>query len=117
MNGSAKRKCLCCGDFFAPDRRNVRHQRYCSKPACCKESKALSQRRWLQSQRTKITSADPKTASVSKTGAKPNPATGAKRSLQPKYRYKISSQRKKLTMRSLCLEWLRMQLSLWDLNP
>ena len=49
MKGSAKRKCLCCGDFFAPDRRNVRHQRYCSKPACRKESKARSQRRWLQS--------------------------------------------------------------------
>src|ERR1700693_3541330 len=47
MKGSAKRKCLCCGDFFAPDRRNVRHQRYCSKRACRKESKALSQRRWL----------------------------------------------------------------------
>jgi hypothetical protein len=46
---SAKRKCLCCGDFFAPDRRNVRHQRYCSKPACREESKARSQRRWLQS--------------------------------------------------------------------
>src|SRR6516164_4954674 len=49
MKGSAKRKCLCCGDFFPPDHRNVRHQRYCSKPACRKESKALSQRRWLQS--------------------------------------------------------------------
>ena len=49
MKGSAKRKCLCCCDFFASDRRNVRHQRYCSKPACRRESKALSQRRWLQS--------------------------------------------------------------------
>jgi hypothetical protein len=27
----------------------VRHQRYFSKPACRKESKTLSQRRWLQS--------------------------------------------------------------------
>jgi hypothetical protein len=49
MKGSAKRKCLCCVDFFAPDHRNVRHQRYCSKPACRKESKAQSQRHWLQS--------------------------------------------------------------------
>jgi hypothetical protein len=49
MKGSAKRKCLCCGDFFPPDHRNMRHQRYCSKPACRKESKAQSQRRWLQS--------------------------------------------------------------------
>jgi hypothetical protein len=48
MKGSAKRKCLCCADFFPPDHRNVRHQRYCSKPACRKESKALSQRRWQQ---------------------------------------------------------------------
>jgi hypothetical protein len=46
MKGSAKRKCLCCGDFFAPDHRNVRHQRYCSKPACRKESEAQSRRRW-----------------------------------------------------------------------
>jgi hypothetical protein len=49
MKGSAKRKCLCCGDFYLPDHRNVRHQRYCSKPACRKESKAQSQRRWQQS--------------------------------------------------------------------
>ena len=48
MKGSAKRKCLCCGDLFPPDFRNVRHQRYCSEPACRKESKAQSQRRWQQ---------------------------------------------------------------------
>src|ERR1700682_5724565 len=48
MKGSAKRKCLCCGNFFPPDHRNVRHQHYCSKPACRKESKAQSQRRWQQ---------------------------------------------------------------------
>ena len=48
MKGSAKRKCLCCGDFFAPDHRNVGHQRYCCKSACRKESKAQSQRRWLK---------------------------------------------------------------------
>ena len=40
MKGSAKRKCLCCGYFFPPDHRNVRHQHYCSKPACRKESKS-----------------------------------------------------------------------------
>jgi hypothetical protein len=48
MKASAKRKCLCCGEFYPPDRRNVRHQRYCSKPACRAESKAQSQRRWQQ---------------------------------------------------------------------
>jgi hypothetical protein len=49
MKGSAKRKCLCCGEFYPPDHRNLRHQRYCSKPAYRKESKAQSQWRWLQS--------------------------------------------------------------------
>ena len=42
-----KRKCLCCGDFFPPDHRNRRRQRYCSKPECRKASKTASQKRWL----------------------------------------------------------------------
>jgi len=48
MKGPARRKCLCCKEFYGADHRNLRHQRYCSKPACRKESKAQSQRRWLQ---------------------------------------------------------------------
>jgi len=48
MKGPARRKCLCCKEFYRPDQRNLRHQRYCSKPACRKESKAQSQFRWLQ---------------------------------------------------------------------
>ena len=48
MKGPARRKCLCCKEFYRPDHRNLRHQRYCSKSACRKESKAQSQRRWLQ---------------------------------------------------------------------
>ena len=48
MRGPGKRKCLCCKEFYRPDHRNVRHQRYCSKPTCRKESKAQSQRCWLQ---------------------------------------------------------------------
>jgi hypothetical protein len=48
MKGPARRKCLCCQEFYLPDHRNLRHQRYCCKPACRKESKAQSQRRWLQ---------------------------------------------------------------------
>jgi hypothetical protein len=48
MKGPAKRKCLCCKEFYRPDHRNLRHQRHCSKPACRKESKAQSQLRWLQ---------------------------------------------------------------------
>ena len=42
-----KRKCKNCHVFFRPDPRNVRHQRYCSKPECRKASKAASQRKWL----------------------------------------------------------------------
>ncbi len=42
-----RRKCLCCEEFFRPDPRNQRHQRYCSKPACRRASHAASQRRWL----------------------------------------------------------------------
>lgn len=42
-----RRKCLCCEEFFQPDPRNRRHQRYCSKPACRRASHAASQQRWL----------------------------------------------------------------------
>jgi hypothetical protein len=48
MKGPARRNCLCCKEFYRPDQRNLRHQRYCSKAACRKESKAQSQFRWLQ---------------------------------------------------------------------
>jgi hypothetical protein len=48
MKDPARRKCLCCKEFYRPDQRNLRHQRYCSKPTCRKESKAQSQFRWLQ---------------------------------------------------------------------
>src|SRR5260370_7333937 len=48
MKCSAQRKCKHCSEFYFPDRRNVHHQRYCSEPACRKQSKAESQRRWLQ---------------------------------------------------------------------
>ena len=48
MKGPARRKRLCCKEFYRPDQRNLRHQRYCSKPTCRKESKAQSQFRWLQ---------------------------------------------------------------------
>jgi len=38
---------LYCGELFAPDPRNVHHQKYCGLPPCRKASKAASQRRWL----------------------------------------------------------------------
>ncbi len=81
MKGSAKRKCLCCCDFFAPDRRNVRHQRYCSKPACRKESKALSQRRWLQSPENQNYFRGPENSQRVKDWRKANPASTVTRFL------------------------------------
>ena len=47
MKQHRRRKCRHCLDLFDPEPRNLRHQRYCSKPACRKASKADSQRRWL----------------------------------------------------------------------
>jgi hypothetical protein len=47
MKRRRRRKCLCCGEWYRVDPRNVRHQRYCSRPACRKASKATRQRRWL----------------------------------------------------------------------
>ena len=48
MPGIKKRKCRHCHELFIPDARNATRQRYCSKPACQKASKAASQKRWLQ---------------------------------------------------------------------
>lgn len=42
-----RRKCRCCKVFFRPDYRNGYHQKYCQAEACCRASKAASQRRWL----------------------------------------------------------------------
>ena len=42
-----QRKCLCCKDFFDPDRRSANRQRYCAKPVCRIASKAASQAAWL----------------------------------------------------------------------
>ena len=47
MSRRTRRKRRHCGQLFRPDPRNVRHQRYCSAPACRRASKAASQRRWL----------------------------------------------------------------------
>jgi hypothetical protein len=47
MKPANRRKCLCCQAFFRVDARNIRHQKYCSKPDCRKASKAASQRLWL----------------------------------------------------------------------
>jgi len=47
MTKRRRRKCMNCGQLFRPDPRNLRHQRYCSAPACRCASKAASQQRWL----------------------------------------------------------------------
>jgi hypothetical protein len=47
MAGGERRKCKCCLTLFRPDRRNHRHQLYCSAPACRAASKTASQARWL----------------------------------------------------------------------
>jgi len=47
MAQKGTRKCLSCHQFFKPDYRNRRHQRYCSKNECRKASKSASQARWL----------------------------------------------------------------------
>jgi hypothetical protein len=46
MAQRGQRKCLSCGAFFVPDRRNVKRQRYCSEPSCRCASKAASQAKW-----------------------------------------------------------------------
>ncbi len=47
MPKRGSRKCLCCKQYFQPDYRNRRHQRYCSLELCRRASKAASQQRWL----------------------------------------------------------------------
>jgi hypothetical protein len=47
MKKTRRRKCRHCRTLFRPDPRNRGHQRYCSKPACRRASKAASQRCWL----------------------------------------------------------------------
>ena len=47
MAQSGQRKCLCCAEFFDPDRRNRTRQRYCSSAECRRASKAASHAGWL----------------------------------------------------------------------
>jgi hypothetical protein len=109
MKASAKRKCLCCGDFYPPDHRNVRHQRYCSKPVCRAESKAQSQRRWQQRPENENYFRGPENRERVQDWENAIPAIGAKRGVQSKYRYKKSSKRKPLTMKGLSLKPHRMR--------
>jgi len=47
MAQAGQHKCLSCNDYFTPDRRVRKRQRYCSSDACQRVSKAQSQQRWL----------------------------------------------------------------------
>lgn len=42
-----QRKCCHCKEFFVPDPRQRKRQRYCVTAECRRASKAASQRRWL----------------------------------------------------------------------
>ena len=48
MTDIKRKKCRNCNTLFRPDPRNIKRQKYCSKPQCRKASKAASQQRWLQ---------------------------------------------------------------------
>ena len=47
MNLVGQRKCCHCKQFFVPDARHRRRQRYCVAAQCRRASKAASQERWL----------------------------------------------------------------------
>ena len=47
MTKQRQRKSLNCGQLYCQDLRKLRHQRYCTAPACRKQSKAMSQAHWL----------------------------------------------------------------------
>jgi hypothetical protein len=46
MHPRGQCKCLQCGEFYLPDVRNRRRQRFCVKPECRRASKRESQQRW-----------------------------------------------------------------------
>jgi hypothetical protein len=46
MHPKGQCKCLQCGEFYLPDARNRKRQKYCKKPECRRASKVESQRRW-----------------------------------------------------------------------
>jgi hypothetical protein len=49
MKQRRKRKCRNCGQLYDCDRRNRRHQKYCSSAACKKASKEAAQAKWRNS--------------------------------------------------------------------
>lgn len=59
MAQSGQRKCLCCGEFFDVDHRNLSRQRYCSDAPCRRASKAASQAAWLSKPKNVTYFSDP----------------------------------------------------------
>jgi hypothetical protein len=47
MDSEAPLKCLHCRRLFVPDCRHRKDQRYCSRPACKRTSRAASRKGWL----------------------------------------------------------------------
>ena len=47
MAKAGQRKCMSCGEFFAPNHRCGERQRYCCAADCRRASKAASQAAWL----------------------------------------------------------------------
>jgi hypothetical protein len=83
MKASGRRKCLHCGEFYQPDRRNLRHQRYCAKPDCRKHSKAASQRRWLQRPENQTYFRSPENCQRVKDWRQRHPGYGRKKKAEP----------------------------------
>jgi hypothetical protein len=48
MHPVGQRKCCHCNQFFVPDPRHRKRQRYCVTAECRRASKEVSQRRWLE---------------------------------------------------------------------
>ena len=59
MAQSGQRKCLCCGEFFDVDHRNLNRQHYCSGAPCRRASKSSSQAVWLAQAQNKDYFRDP----------------------------------------------------------
>jgi hypothetical protein len=83
MKCSAWRKCHHCKEFYLPDRRNLRHQGYCSAATCRKESKAESQRRWMQKPDNQNYFSGPQNSQRVKEWRKRNPGYWRKRCPPP----------------------------------
>ena len=114
-----QRSCLFCREMFRADRRNARHQKYCSEPACRKASKAASQRAWLAKSENQDYFRGPENVARVQAWRAAHPGYwrrpgGQRRGRRMRrLRYKISARRKRLkslTIRKACCN-LRYKIS------